>query len=378
MTPAVAEPCTDLRIEVIERPDALRDRIAAWRALESVALDPLPFAGVDWLMTWIDSFRPERLFVVVAEREGRLDGLLPLQRERRSIGPIEVDTLCWLANGVTPRMAPLVRSIPVGRALFDFLRFECGGFDMMLLENTVGSAVVPTAAESSGGFRSDGWSVRVCGGKSSPYCDTRRSHAEMTRGWSANLRSNHRRAHRKLADAGAVELRRLEGVQIDAAALQAFDQVVAASWKGGFSADARRDAAQRRFYAALSGVTGPALRPCLWLLTLDGEPVAVQYHVIADRRAYLLRTDFVQSLSERSPGTALMDSVLAGYCESPDIDCFDLCGMDYAYKLRFADGVTRMTSFELFPGTPRARLLRAAKWMKARVESLRLRRHDEQ
>jgi hypothetical protein len=94
----------------------------------------------------------------------------------------------------------------------------------------------------------------------------------------------------------------------------------------------------------------------LWVLRVDGEPVATEYHVRDGQTVYALRSDFDEQDGAASPGAHLNACIVRAYFDE-GVSVYDMGPGDREYKQRWATAATERDAFWLFNRTPYATAL---------------------
>jgi CelD/BcsL family acetyltransferase involved in cellulose biosynthesis len=153
---------------------------------------------------------------------------------------------------------------------------------------------------------------------------------------SPGFRSHLRRMRRLLAKAGG-RIRQATAQTLHAD-LEAMFALHAGRWAGrGRSAFAGNHDAVVRMLAQVGSTELATHRLQLWIVELDGAPIAVQLFASADRTAVHWNGGWDERHARLSPG---MLAILAGieFAIERGVDRLDLGAGAQPYKLRFADG----------------------------------------
>lgn len=144
---------------------------------------------------------------------------------------------------------------------------------------------------------------------------------------SGSTRKKLRQDWNRLSAEGEVAVRNVRDPAEIGAALEAFLDLEARSWKGGGGTallSHGRDAAfARRLIADLSA-RGEA---SVALLTLDGRPIATQVLLYCGRFAYTWKTSFDAEFARFSPGMLLVDRIVTELIDGDGVDLVDSCAL---------------------------------------------------
>ena len=109
----------------------------------------------------------------------------------------------------------------------------------------------------------------------------------------------------------------------------------------------------------------------MWLLSLDGTPIAMEYQLIEGGNVYALRADFDAEREEISPGSHLMRTLLESLF-GQDLQRYYMGPGKNVYKARWTDVGDELRQIVVYSRTWRGRLLRFVyATLKPRVRSLR-------
>lgn len=184
--------------------------------------------------------------------------------------------------------------------------------------------------------------------------------------WDAFLKSRSRSVKKsinlignRLARAGTVEIVHVAGSAIDDATLRdtlaAAVDISARSWKQalGVSLD---HPGPHAFITRLTQHARARGWLSIWLLRLDGKPIAMEYQLIADDCVYALRSDFDERQTAVSPGSHLNRELLERLFERGGGRYFMGPGTN-AYKWRWTDDYDTTYRLRAYSPTWRGRLL---------------------
>jgi CelD/BcsL family acetyltransferase involved in cellulose biosynthesis len=138
--------------------------------------------------------------------------------------------------------------------------------------------------------------------------------------------------------------------------LATFRTVADAAWKSGLPMSVTGNTGIARFFEALTTALHARGRLVLWVLRLDGAPIAAEYHVRDGDTVYALRSDFVDRYRDASPGAYLNYQIIRTYfCE--ELRAYDMGAGDNAYKQRWANERRQLDTFTVFGRSAYARAL---------------------
>jgi CelD/BcsL family acetyltransferase involved in cellulose biosynthesis len=188
---------------------------------------------------------------------------------------------------------------------------------------------------------------------------------ELSGGWdlywtarSQRFKKTVRNVANRIERLGTIDIRNEATGDTAAHCLEVFRTVAAKSWKATLPISITRNAGIARFFDALTTTLCETDRLALWVLRLDGVPIATEYHVRDGRTVYALRSDFDDAHRGSSPGAHLNAFIIRAYFDS-DVAVYDMGPGDREYKQRWATSTTERDAFWLFNRAPYATALYA-------------------
>jgi len=330
---------------------------APWGALVSRLSAPSVFLSPEWFnAAWLWRRDTSTLALLSAQSEGQLVGVIPLVEARRAsrTGPRRVlEFLTVPDTQFCDVVSDAEFSESVIEAFADWLVASPRRWDVLDLgflpeDSLVKRHLGPALARR-------GRPVRFEHDGSNPYLDLDEPWEQYYAGRSRSLKKANNLASNRIGKAGAVTIDRyrpdgLEAHELDSW-LRTLVSVSARSWKreSGNSLD---NAGPQAFIRRLSELAARKGWLSLWILSLDGKPLAMEYQLIFNGNVHALRADFDADYGEISPGShlyrvlleALYSQALARYYMGPG---------DNPYKLRWTDKSVPLSRFTAYSGSPR-------------------------
>lgn len=195
----------------------------------------------------------------------------------------------------------------------------------------------------------------------------------MLKGWSRNLRSNIRRARRKLADLPDVRHTRADSPEQLDDALRTFLDLEASGWKGERGTAIKLDRRLTDFYQELTsrfGVRGECEIHTLWS---GDQPLATQFLLRANDTLYELKLAYDENFAEIAPGNLLMEKVLQQCTQRPDIRYFNLVS-DAPWHAKFRPQRWEIFDWILYRRPVQGRILRAGNRLRAASRAFAMKR----
>lgn len=349
-------------IELIER------FASEWRQLCDEGPTDQPFYRPEWIRAHLRAFAPQaRLLLVTSCIAGRLRAILPLIEERRSLAGVPTRVLRSPANVHSGRFdlvrGPGSEGEAATAALWRFLETD-SQWDALELDYVPCDAALELllAAAARDGYsteREEGWRTPYI-----PLGGHAGSEGRGLEGTDAKFRANLRRRLRKLSSRGSVTLRRID--RADPVVLQRIYDVEASGWKGREGSAITSNGDTRQFYDEIAREAERYGYLSLYLLELDGRPVAGHFGLAHRGRYFLPKPTYDESYREYSPGQLLIQGILADCVERGHHE-FDFLGHLADWKADWTSSVRIHNSWHVF----RHRRVRTLHWLTQKMSRAR-------
>ncbi len=338
--------------------DEFRAAGAAWNDLVARATLKNCFYRHEWFSTWLEHLAPRgELCVVTLAQGGRLVAAAPLQivtQRRRGI-PLKI--LEFLQSGITPRSGLLVEDDSLCRPLLDAV-ISCGGWHLaelrsLELQQATTRRFAACLAER-GVAVAEAW-------MSSPYALVPDSWDAYYGALTGTWRRQFRRVVNRINRSAAREVVRLDSyAELDRhfAELQA---ISAASWKREEGTDMASLAKTAAFFRDYSRRTDGRGAWVVYLMRLEGRPVAFMYLLRDGSHWVALRSDYDEEFSYYMPGVYLHREAIMELTALPPPRIYDLGGWTTPFKRGLANAERPLCDLTFAPSNILGILLMAAK-----------------
>jgi len=340
-------------VETIDDAEGFRRLAPCWAELPASSPSDSLFLTWEWLSTrWEPLAAPRRLSILVVRSEGRLIAIAPLAVRRAQWGRLSpFRSVEFLGSGLagSDYLDLIVRAGWESLAAEALAEHLSGGRIMLDL-----TRVRRDRAAAWGlvrGIRARGWSVARRETAVCPYIDLRgTTWARYVDRLGPAHRANLRRRLRALTASNLLfeQARDEEQRRSFLAQLIALHQL---RWKGRGPSEAFQEPGLAAFHQEFSAL---ALRRGwlrLFVLHLEGKPVAALYGFLYNRTFYFYQSGFDPDYARRSVGLVAMGLTIREAIEEGAAE-FDLLHGDEDYKFLWAKQVREIERLEVYP--PRA------------------------
>jgi CelD/BcsL family acetyltransferase involved in cellulose biosynthesis len=335
------------------------DMTAEWAELAD-RTGASPFLRPEWFSLWCSAFRPPNPCFVLAHRDGRLVGVLPLIRRGRTLESMTNDHTPWfdlLADDGEARLA-LARAAmarPTDRITLDYLPLD--GEAMDALRQVVAERHFRVAARQ--------W-------ERPPYVSLEGPWEAYEQGLDGKLRRDLARRRRRLEELGPVVLDVQDGRADLSRLLDEGFQLESSGWKEARGTAILSRPETRQFYTALAGWAAERGILRLSFLRVGGRAIAFQLG-LEDRGAYFfVKGGYDPAYARFAPAKLLVQARLRR-AFSDGLKRFEFLGPPEPFKLEWTPTAHELGRFQAFARTP-APTLRWAALVYARPAAARVRR----
>lgn len=334
-----------------------------WNTLLSHSEANVPFLTFEWLTTWWRCFaRDEQLYILVARRGNEIVGIAPLMKSRFRYHGVALRSITFMANEHSHKPDFIIPDAhtEVLKAFLAHMFDQRGDFDVIHLHSfradssTDRALAVLTPAMQLLTLR-----VRSM---QSPYLVIYQPWQEYLESRSRNFRKSLAKVRRNMESAGRVEAVMCTAEQVDSF-IDDMLSVSCKTWKYDEKSAIASAEERKCFYATFARIAAAQGMLHLWLLKLNGTPIAFAYNLAANGTIYSLKTGYDKRYADVSPSTYLDICILNNAFESQYTE-HDWLGECEPYKARWTDTTRRYDSMLMFSTTLRGR---AARFMMRRV-----------
>ncbi len=327
-------------LDAIHGHDVVRLLDERWDELAHASPKATVFQTAAWFASWIETVAEReqaRPLVLVHRVDGRLRGLLPLQRVTRadqaSIRSLSYPWADYHEALGDPLDGGLIESLAAG------LRAQVTATQMpLVLRDVVAGGLWERVARSAGATCAEGSEIAAIDLEDEPTL------RRILQG------REHRLKHRRMARLGRIECRHFDRPEDIRARFDTFVEMHRRQWLNRPDAIAPfTDAHVERAYAAMVDRMAPGGRLLLSQLTVGARLVAVYFGFRFKDTYYGYRTAYDVDLYRLSPGHLLLQQMIQDF-RAAGLRKLDLTRGGHPYKAEYSGGFERNVSIELRPG----------------------------
>lgn len=308
--------------------------VGEWDALARRTSAP-HYLRPGWFGPWYEAFSPESALVLQARRAEELVGVLPLV-ERRGV-------VASASNGHSPCFAPLAADPETLEALLAAARERARRrLDLLYVD---GEDPARQQLVAPGGGRTI---ERVIA--RSPYIDLEGDWAAFEAALPSKRRSDMRRRHRKLEEAGTVEIADVTESDRIGELLAEGWSVEAKGWKGEGGTAVAAGAATSLFYERIAAWAMAEGLLRLSFLRLDGRVLAFAFCFEDSRTLDVLKIGFDPEYGKFAPGVLLTRHMVETAFDA-GLEAYEFLGDADPYKLVWTDLTHERLRIQAFPAS---------------------------
>ncbi len=327
-----------------------------WQEITRASGQTSPFVSHDWFACCWRAAGPNRHREVwLLEDAAGPVALIPLVKLRSRTRGLSVRTIRLLDSPDTPFVDfPVARGIDEVMSVFlDSLR-QRRDWDVFSISKLPIHSMLYKVLEATlpGQFP---W--RIAGREQSPHLAISGTWDDFLRQKSPRFRKTFRNVENRMDRSGKVAIEEHREVDPDGPAFADALEVSHQSWKGPSGVAMATMEGMPRFFRELTRRASANGWLHLWMLRLDGRPIATEYQIGAGGSLHALRADFDAAFADLSPGAFLNGCIVKTLFQRRTVHEYDMGPGTNEYKLRWASGTHEAVGMEINAPTPYGRLL---------------------
>jgi len=334
-----------MKIETITKFEDFLSLETIWNNLVEKSENDTLFLRHEWFKCWWLGFgKNKQLFVLLVKDEGSIIGIAPLMIERTHYRGFPVRKIEFIENSNSPRVNFILtkKKEECLEAVFNYLKENKDKWDIIDLRNVPEDTFIcgslPEVLDRNkllSGIRK---------GLHSPFIsvnsDWHTYYSTRTRRFRKSLKNKTNR----IKKIGEPVIQKFENIGNPGTVLTDIMEISKNSWKGKYQRDIASIEDNRRFFEELSKEAGKKRWLNIWLLSINGKPVAYEYHLKYKDRVSALRGDFDERLRDYSPGS-ILDAYIVRHVFESNLKEYDMGGSNDFYKRNWTSSARRHTEF---------------------------------
>jgi len=206
-----------------------------------------------------------------------------------------------------------------------------------------------------------GFPVGAWESQRSPYLPLPSSYDKLLDAMSSSFRANLRRRRRRLEKLGSVTVERVTGGTHLQERLEECFAIEQKGWKGIAGTAIRQDKRTHGFYTQLAHIAASQNYLSLFLLKLNGLPIAFHYGFTYSNTYYMPKLGYDEDFEGCSPGLVLLEEIMKD-CISRGLEGCDFLGLDTPWKTDWSKRVCRHDWLFIYRDAVFGRALHGAKF----------------
>ena len=298
------------------------------------------FLRHEWFDVWWQAFgkAKDMLILLCHDEKDAIIGIAPLMIFRDSYKGLNYNRLGFIEDPNAPSMNFIAKQGNEETIIFAMLDHlfsrEKRDWHVAVLNKIASSSITISICQSF--FSRNRTNFLLRNGQNSPYIPTHSNWETFFGSRSVRFRKQFRNKVNKLNNAGEVSFQVWDNIGKEAKHLRDAMSVSSRSWKHEEGTSMSSTPERRKFFELLSDVASRNGWLRIWLLSLNGDPIATEYHLEYKGRTHAMRGDFDQSQDAFSPGSVLEGHIIE-QCFKNGLLEYDFCGLPFGYKLRWTE-----------------------------------------
>ena len=352
-----------MRIERIRDFDRFLELRNGWNSLRPWAGSSSAALTHEWFSAWLRAFGKGIDLHILAlfdkntstGKADKLVGVAPLQIVRSTFRGVPCRQLRFLYNRHGPRCCFLMRDgySDHGEILMKEV-LDLHGCDIAILENIPHESYLYALCTKLPGSRKH--SVLLRRTMSSPFLRIEGPWEDFFDSRPRNLRRSIRSKEKKLAAAGQMTFAHFTDAKSVVSIMPTLFALGEKSWKarGGRAIGSQPES--RKFYSLLAETFGEGNEVSVWLMRVNGEPAAFEFHLVRDRQVQALRAEFDEKYRDLGVGSVLDKEIVKRLFEM-GFEEYDMGGESDFYKLRWTEKARNHSELLIFGKSAAGRLI---------------------
>jgi len=331
----------------------------SWNRLrENQSGEDMIFLAHEWFDCWWRCYADDaQLFILEVKENDRLLGIAPLMLRKALLRGLPIRLLSFIDNGNSGHndfIIEATRRREVLKAMFSYLREYHKEWDVLELKR------IPPESSSvrfiQDVLRSEPIPFLKKAGTDAPYLRIEHDWRTFYNRLSNKKKKTLRNIQNRISREGGYVVKRITDFHDYQAIKPDLRDIVRNSWSAHHKSSLNRPE-NINFIDGLSLWAGSNGFLQLWLLSVNNQPIAYEYHLRYRNRVHGLRSSFNKNFGHLSPGAFLDYQIIKYYHECGEIAEYDMGGSADFYKRQWTKNVRRHTTFHIFSLNPYSRIV---------------------
>ena len=324
--------------------------IHSWRRLVRDYGDAGIFLSDGWFENWWNAFGESgQLLVLVLKKEGETRAIFPCRiksvpgdaGKRNVIGSMTNDHTCHYDFIIDPEVRK--------EALALFIR----ALRRITSDAEIMFEYMPSSGENVVAYiralRRDWIPVHTSHGPWAPWVEVSGDWDRFLGALPGKLRNTLKRCRKHAEEKGKLEFEVIRQNQGLDEILDALFEIESRSWKGKEGTAIKSAPEIESFYRCLAHWAMEENRLFLFLLKLDGFPIAGSFCLSSRKTVFLLKVGHDEAFGQLSPGSLLQGEILKYLFMLPEISAYNFLGACDPWKIRWGSSPGESRSLRVYP-----------------------------
>jgi CelD/BcsL family acetyltransferase involved in cellulose biosynthesis len=337
-------------IEQIKDFDVFLNLEKDWNRIVKNSAHNTIFYRHEWFRCWWRAYGKNKQLFIVTIREGEeLICLAPLMITKGKFRSLPVWKVEFIENDESPRCDFILSQekdrLKLIKSIVEFLLKSNQSWDLVFLRK------IPKDSKTCKYLMNicSNEGLRVCMNQSlkSPFlriaCDWETFYKSTSQRFKKRIRSNRNRLKRL----GAISFENYTGQKSMEQVLPEIFAVGKKSWKEKINKSISSTDQNRIFFSKIYTETSSNKWPSVWLLKVNDNAVAFEFHLHYEGEIHALRSEFNETYREYSPGSVLESYIVENIFRN-GLKSYDMGGSADNYKTRWTKSFREHTDMIIF------------------------------
>jgi CelD/BcsL family acetyltransferase involved in cellulose biosynthesis len=323
--------------------------IEKWRSLATCQSDIGLFVSDGWFENWWSAFGSgEKLLVLVLKKKGETKAIFPCMIKSATGDAGKPGLFGSLTNDHTCHYDFVIDRSVREEALSHFIK----ALSWIMSDGNITFEYLSLSGENGVSFlralHRDWTPVHVDHGPWAPWLEVSGDWERFVGALPGRLRNTLKRCRKKAEEKGKLQFEVIrQSPRLDET-LDALFEIECRSWKGKEGTAIKSDPEVEIFYRRLAHWAMRENSLYLFLLKLDGLPIAGSFCLSSGKTVFLLKPGYDESFGAFSPGSLLQAEILKYLFTLPEISVYNFLGACDRWKMEWTSASSKMGSIRVY------------------------------